>query len=410
MDFGTILVISLIYVLIGRWLVNTPFRGRYVAFAFLNVLVIYILWFADARSWFAIYFLFIALQYTFLSVWSGKTGWQWWFAFLLPIAILATVRYTPFEMLAHVSAALAQKLKEFPNYHKDIDTRFVGLSYVAFRSSYLLIEIRNGVVKKPNLWEYLGFVFFAPTLAVGPINSYNRYQLAFSADHRPIIPIGTSVVRVLVGAVKFRFLGPILNQLTYTGLLRDGNSHPWVDFPIAVIAYYLFLYCNFSGFCDIAIGGAGIVGISVAENFDSPFAARNVKVFWNRWHITLSSYMRDVVFAPLSKVLTRAFGPSNANHAVAATIVVVFLLIGVWHGVGWNYAAFGAAHALGLTVNHYYTIRLKKWLGRDGFNAYNGNRWIRAAAVGMTFCYCAAALFLFANTFPQMRQIFAAMK
>ena len=102
-----------------------------------------------------------------------------------------------------------------------------------------------------------------------------------------------------------------------------------------MVFYYLYLYCNFSGYCDMAIGAAGLIGIPVAENFNNPFAARNVKDFWNRWHITLSSYMRDVVFAPLSKNLVRAMGPAYANHAIALTITVVFLLVGVWHGVGW---------------------------------------------------------------------------
>ena len=177
-----------------------------------------------------------------------------------------------------------------------------------------------------------------------------------------------------------------------------------------MVFYYLYLYCNFSGYCDMAIGAAGLIGIPVAENFNNPFAARNVKDFWNRWHITLSSYMRDVVFAPLSKNLVRAMGPAYANHAIALTITVVFLLVGVWHGVGWNYFIYGALHALGVVTNHYYTIGLKKWLGRDGFKAYNENRWIHALAVTLTFAYCAASLMFFANTLPQIRQIFDAMR
>ena len=160
----------------------------------------------------------------------------------------------------------------------------------------------------------------------------------------------------------------------------------------------------------MAIGAAGLMGIPVLENFDNPFAARNVKDFWNRWHMTLSAWMRDVVFSPLSKFMVRTMGPAQANHAIALTITVVFLLVGIWHGVGWNYAAFGAAHALGVATNHYYAIFLKKRLGRDGFKAYNENPWIRAVAVGLTFCYVAASLFLFANTIPDMTYIFHALR
>jgi D-alanyl-lipoteichoic acid acyltransferase DltB (MBOAT superfamily) len=217
-------------------------------------------------------------------------------------------------------------------------------------------------------------------------------------------------MRMLVGIVKFLFLGSICNRLTYSGLLQDDHFHHWIDLPVAMLFFYLYLYCNFSGFCDMAIGAAGLIGIPVSENFQNPFAARNVKDFWNRWHITLSQYMRDVVFSPLSKFSVRLAGPANANHAIAITITVVFLLIGIWHGVGWNFAAYGAAHALAVVVNHYYTIGLKKWLGRDGFKAYNANRWIRAVAVALTFSYCAATLFLFANTFPEMKEILSEMR
>jgi D-alanyl-lipoteichoic acid acyltransferase DltB (MBOAT superfamily) len=172
----------------------------------------------------------------------------------------------------------------------------------------------------------------------------------------------------------------------------------------------LYLYCNFSGFCDIAIGAAGLIGIPVPENFRVPFLARNVQDFWNRWHITLSHYMRDVVFSPLSRSLARVMGPARVNHAIALTILVVFLLIGIWHGVGWNYVAFGAIHGLGVVWNHYCTIGLKKFLGRDGFKAYNSNRWIRCGAIVLTFCYVAFSLFFFANTPSEMREILSAIK
>jgi len=142
-----------------------------------------------------------------------------------------------------------------------------------------------------------------------------------------------------------------------------------------------------------------LIGIPVPENFDNPFAARNVRDFWNRWHITLSHNMRDVVFAPLSKFFARLFGPAHVNHAIALTIVVVFLLIGIWHGVGWNFAAYGAAHALGVVVNHYYTIGLEAVAGARWVQGLQRESWIRALAVMLTFCYCAASLILFAKRF-----------
>jgi D-alanyl-lipoteichoic acid acyltransferase DltB (MBOAT superfamily) len=157
-------------------------------------------------------------------------------------------------------------------------------------------------------------------------------------------------------------------------------------------------------------GGAGLIGIPVAENFNQPLLSRNTRDFWNRWHMTLSLYMRDVVFSPLSKYLAMKMGPKNVNHAIAVTIFVVFLLIGVWHGTGWNYAVFGLTQAIGVVTVHYYTLGLKKHLGREKFRAYNENRWIRAAAIVVTFLYFAASFFFFANSPDDMRQIFSELR
>ena len=397
---STLFVAILGYILAGR-LALKWFRGtwRDLAFAALNVAGIYFFFFSGKDSrylpTFLAYLGLAAFQYAMLRLTAGKQGWRPWLAFFTPILALVLVRYLPPSFYA--------------GRHLPYGPFFIGISYLAFRSSQLVLEVRNGVAARPSFCAYLGFCFFVPTMSVGPINPYSNHRRAFGPEP-PFIPPGRAALRILVGLVKYKLLGSLCFQLTYTNLLMDDHYHPWMDLPVAVVFYYLFLYCNFSGFCDAAIGAAGLIGVPVAENFDRPFAARNVKDFWNRWHITLSQYMRDVVFSPLSKFLVRAVGPANANHAIALTIVVVFLLIGIWHGVGWNFAAFGAVHALGVVANHYYTIGLKKLLGRDGFRAYNENRWIHAAAVGLTFCYCAASLFFFANTFPEMKQIFSILR
>jgi len=177
-----------------------------------------------------------------------------------------------------------------------------------------------------------------------------------------------------------------------------------------MVFYYLHLYLSFSGFCDMAIGAAALIGIPVPENFENPLGARNMKEFWNRWHITLSSWMRDLVFSPLSKFLVGKFGLKLADHAIALTILVTFLLIGIWHGTGLNYALFGLAQAIGVATVHYYTIFLKQRLGRERFKAYNENRWIRAVAVIITFFYYAVTLFFFANTLAQMKEIFSVLR
>jgi len=397
----------LLYILAGRLVMRwgSGLR-REIIFACINLAGVYgFLFYGHQNHYterFIIYLGLVFFQYAMVYVFSEAKGWKPWLAFFTPIAALIVVRYVPGSFYVELGHAFgAANWRGVPD--------MVGISYLAFRTSRLVLEVRNGSVKRPNFWEYLNFSFFLPTMPVGPINTYANYRRGFEGE--PLdFPIGRCTLRILVGFVKFQFLGALCNQLTYSGLLLDDHPHHWIDLPVAILFFYLYLYCNFSGFCDMAIGVAGLVGIPVPENFNNPFAARNVKDFWNRWHITLSQYMRDVVFSPLSKFLAHAFGHAYVDHAIALTITIVFLLVGIWHGAGWNFAAYGAVHALGVVTNHYYTIGLKKWLGRDGFKAYNANPWIHAVAVVLTFCYCAMSLFLFANTFPDMKVILSLLR
>jgi D-alanyl-lipoteichoic acid acyltransferase DltB (MBOAT superfamily) len=351
---------------------------------------------------FLFYVLFVVLQYIVLGLCSDHPGRPRWPAFCAPLAVFIAFRYVPdriFTGLDYLSGG-----------HLPVPSApVIGISYLAFRCSRLALEVLNGSVPRPGLWQYLNFAFFLPTMSVGPINTYANFRRGFEAVPWEV-PAGRAVLRILVGLVKYQFLSEICNQLTYSSLLLNDYYHPWRDLPIAMVFYYLYLYCNFSGFCDMAIGGAALIGIPVPENFDRPFAARNLREFWNRWHITLSQWMRDIVFAPLAKFLVRVLGPARINHAVALAIFVVFVLIGIWHGVGWNFVIFGLLQALGVVANHYYTLGLKRWLGREGFQAYLENRWIHALAVVSTFAYFAASLLFFANTLPEIRDIFRVLR
>ena len=406
MDTIYLLTGLLAYVLIGRLVMRQMSgAGRELIFAILNVAGVFFFLFYGGKEHFVLRFgIYLALivgLYVALLLFAEKRGRWPWLAFFAPIAALIVVRYVPGDWYVALGHALGSTWRGVPN--------MIGISYLAFRCSRLILEIRNGAVKKPNFLEYLNFAFFLPTMPVGPINSYANFRRGFEAQPYEV-PVGRAALRILVGAVKYQFLGNLCNQLTYSGLLLDDHPHHWMDLPVAMLFYYLYLYLNFSGFCDMAIGAAALIGIPVPENFENPFAARNVKDFWNRWHITLSTWMRDVVFSPLSKFFVGRMGIHLADHAIALTITVVFLLVGIWHGAGWNFAAYGAAHALGVVTNHYYTIFLKKKLGRERFKAYNENRWIRAAAVVATFCYCGASLIFFANTFPQIKEIFSVLQ
>jgi len=402
MDTTCLLAGMLAYIVAGRWAMRQLTGNlRELLLTGLNVAGVFFFLFYGGKEHyvlrFVIYLALIVGLYLTMCLFADKRGRWPWLAFFAPIAALIVVRYLPVSAYVALGHALGKSFRGVP--------QMIGISYLAFRCSRLVLEVRNEEVKKPNFLEYLNFAFFLPTMPVGPINTYANYRRGFTEKYD--VPAGRAALRILVGAVKYQFLGNLCNQLTYSGLLLDDHPHHWLDLPVAMVCYYLYLYLNFSGFCDMAIGAAALIGIPVPENFENPLAARNMKEFWNRWHITLSVWMRDVVFSPLSKFLVRVMGVHLADHAIALTIAVVFLLVGIWHGVGWGFVAFGTAQSLGVVVVHYYTIFLKKRLGREGFKAYNESRWIHAAAMPVTFCYFAASLIFFACSFDQIKQILA---
>ena len=324
-------------------------------------------------------------------------------AFLLPIFFLAYIKYAS-DSLNPFSAVLAPiGLSRFAGF-------FIGVSYLSFRLVRLVQEVREDEVEMPSIWEYLSFAFFVPTLSVGPISPYSKFIGSLRAPDRQKTPVGRSLLRIVVGFTKYIFLGSLIAQFTYAGLLRDGHPHAIIDLFIAIPAYAVYLYCNFSGFCDMVIGVSGLLGIEVTENFDRPFMSRNFQEFWTRWHITLSQWIRDLVFTPLSILMMRKFGPESANHVLAASIFISFLLVGVWHGRGLNFLIFGALQGLGLVTVLYYTVWLKRKLGRNKFAAYRKSGFVRAVATAMTFSYFSLTLFFFANTWEEMRAIVAALK
>jgi D-alanyl-lipoteichoic acid acyltransferase DltB (MBOAT superfamily) len=415
------LIFSFILYPAAAWIVLTlwPSKTRMQCFTVLNLGGAAVLcWLSGANGvrvkaavsyskvpllFFSIYLGFVLLHYAVLRLCRrDHTIWPTT-AFLLPLLLLAYIKYAS-DSLNPFTAVLAPiGLSRFAAF-------FVGISYLSFRLVRLVQEVRNDEVQMPSIWEYLSFAFFVPTLSVGPISPYSRFIGSLTNPNRQKTPLGRSLLRIVVGLTKYLFLGTLVSQFTYSGLLLDGHPHAMIDLFIAIPAYAIYLYCNFSGYCDMAIGVSGLLRIEVAENFDRPFLSRNFQEFWTRWHITLSMWIRDLVFTPLSKSLIRRFGPKSANHAIAASIMISFLIVGIWHGKGLNFLVFGALQGAGLVTVHYYTVWLKRRLGRDGFAAYRKNKLIQAIGTVATFSYFSATLFFFANSWEYMRAIIDALR
>jgi D-alanyl-lipoteichoic acid acyltransferase DltB (MBOAT superfamily) len=384
------------YALLARVALHLAEPWRLRAFALVNVVAVGALFYAKVRpyTWMlGVYLGLVVVHWLLVRALARRGDRLAWIAFVFPLAMLVLVRFAPDSLLAPVwaRAGVPPELQSAALY-------FVGVSYMAFRLSWLVLEVRNGVVECPSLSHFLGFAFFAPTIMVGPISRFSSYDASVRQPSREVTPLDRSLLRIGVGVIKYAFIANAVNQVAYQALVLDGRPHAIVDWLIAPAAYYVFLYCNFSGFCDIAIGIGGFLGIKVDENFDNPFGARNVQVLWNRWHMTLGAYMRDVLFTPLSKWLVGKLGVKRRDHAIALGLFTVFVLIGLWHGATANFILFGVMNGVAIVLTHYYGIALRKRLGKDRFRKYQESKIVRALAVAGTFLYFSAALGVFANT------------
>jgi D-alanyl-lipoteichoic acid acyltransferase DltB (MBOAT superfamily) len=196
----------------------------------------------------------------------------------------------------------------------------------------------------------------------------------------------------------------------------DGVEAGQIPFTIrgaafrGVATFYLFpayIYLNFSGSCDIVIAGALLCGMRLPENFDQPYLARNMIDFWNRWHRTLSFWIRDYLFTPMYKALAERW-PRQAGTISFLAYFVALFLAGVWHGSTWNFVVFGVLQGLGVSAAKVWENRIIRARGRSGLRRYLGSRPIRALAVGTTFHFaCFTFLFFSEGMYARLLRVVA---
>lgn len=295
-------------------------------------------------------------------------------------------------MLAPILVLVIAKADDF--------AEIFGISYLALRLVLLGAEVRDGVAAPPGLLNYLCFAFYAPLQAMGPIASYADFVESFAKprvlDRRDA---ARAAVRIAVGLFKYRLLANALLPLTSENLLLDGYYHGVLDFAAAFFGYYLYLYCNFSGFIDIALGISALFGINIPENFRNPFLACNIQDFWRRWHVSLMTFMRDLLFRPLLR-----------RTGAALAILVTFVVTGVWHGFKLNFLLYGALNGVAVLACSGYGAALRRLLGTVGFTRYQASKPILAVRIVATNAFVAVMLQFFANDLAKLRLIADAFK
>lgn len=216
----------------------------------------------------------------------------------------------------------------------------LGLSYYTLRAIHYCIDGWKQPLHRHTFSEYLTFLFFLPTLLAGPITRFQEFQRGTLRRRWDPLLFSMGCERILYGYVKIVFLATYLVSLkmasVISGLAPDSRFGAWLD----CLRYGLNLYFQFSGYSDVAIGFALLLGFRISENFNYPFLARNIGEFWQRWHISLTNWCRDYIYLPALSVTRRPY----------VAILVSMIVLGLWHELSLRYIVWGVYHCAGIAL------------------------------------------------------------
>ncbi len=274
--------------------------------------------------------------------------------------------------------------------------KVIGLSYIVLRQIEWMLWIDADDEAAVDLVEYTHFTLGMFSLLAGPIARYGRYSEAFldrSEPERPSDVVG-ALNRVVNGYLLVVLVAPFLASFSSVSVVESGAARPR-DWLLFVIAQPLQLYFNFSGYSDIVIGFARLCRFELPENFARPLFATNPQEFWQRWHMSFSTWMRDFVFYPSLRSLQRGALRAHSKAATALALLLTFALIGLWHGVQLGFLLFGVAQGLAVLLVGPYSSALKRLLGAEGVERYERSRVLRVVRVASCFAYFALTSVLF---------------
>jgi D-alanyl-lipoteichoic acid acyltransferase DltB (MBOAT superfamily) len=221
----------------------------------------------------------------------------------------------------------------------------MAISFVTFHGlSYIIDVYRGATAASTRLVDVLLYIAFFPHLVAGPIVRAADFldQLSKPSDPRRIA-LGASVIAILGGLFKKVVVAGHLSTGFVDPVFAAPAAHGRLDLVLAVYAYAIVIYCDFSAYTDMARGLAALLGYRFPDNFDRPYGATSLQDFWRRWHITLSSWLRDYLYVPLG-------GSRGGAVATGRNLVITMTLGGLWHGAGLQFILWGALHGAGLAL------------------------------------------------------------
>ena len=221
---------------------------------------------------------------------------------------------------------------------------FVGVSFLVLKAAAVLIEAGRGDVGPSSFRAILAWLVFLPTYPSGPIEDLDHFSTQWPRlDHRRVFH---GLERILFGLVKSLVFAHVLGEWV-DPIVATPETFGSVRLFLGFYALALRFYFDLAGASDIAIGLGALFGYEIEENFDRPFARRNLVQLWQHWHMTLTRWFRTYVFTPVSRALMRRGSGRYDRLAIAAGQLVTMTLIGVWHNLTWNFFVFGLLQGIG---------------------------------------------------------------
>lgn len=338
----------------------------------------------------------LLLTLTFSKDWNQL---PWFIAFVIAETIIIKVYFTYRQKknetsvfyLAVVGSLLPLIITKITPLF-DTVVGFLGISYLTFKAVGMILEIRDGLIKEMKVYEFLRFLVFFPTFTSGPIDRFRRFQqddkkVQTKDEYKQLLANG--IHHLFIGFLyKFILAYTINDYVLNTRFIAEGT---WDSKVVYLYAYSLYLFFDFAGYSRFAIGTSNLLGIHTPKNFDMPFISRNIKDFWNRWHMSLSFWFRDYVYMRFVFTATKKKWFKDRFVTSYMGYLLLFLLMGVWHGLQWHFIAYGLYHAL-LIIGFDWLDRKNKKL-----KFWPNNKWTHAIGVIITFHAICFGFYIFSG-------------
>lgn len=289
------------------------------------------------------------------EVWNRRRLKLLWFGIVFNIIGLVSFKYVPF-ILTNVAAPLnLPVVQESADWISANLIAPLGLSFFIFECIAYLIDVYRGAPAAQEPLQFFAYKLFFPKLISGPITRFNQFAGGLKTVQFPNAEQVTEGLWLIAcGAVKKALLADrigIFVDLCFGNLERAGSGDLW----LAIVAYSLQLYLDFSGYVDMARGSAILLGFNLPENFDFPYFSTSIAEFWRRWHITLGDWIRNYLYFPLG-------GSRKGLARTCFNLLIVMLITGIWHGAAWGFVVWGGLHGLALVV-HRLTQAISERIG-----------------------------------------------